>query len=110
MYYEEGLIGTYKGSVVYKITEKQYIEDKYYKNPNDIFIMEDDLVVRNNIIIGQFDKDKRNITEFPFEKRTMYYVEFLKFLPKKPVEEQEPDTMATTGWETADDILKAVYK
>lgn len=110
MYYEEGLVSAYKGSAVYKITEKQYIENKYYKNPNDIFIMEDDLVVRNNIIIGQFDKDKRSIMEFPFEKRTMYYVEFLKFLPKKPVEEQESDTMAATEWESADDILNSVYK
>lgn len=107
MYFAEGLIGTYKGIAVYRVTEKQFIEEKYYKNPNDIFIMEDDLVVKNNIIIGQFDKDRRNITEFPFEKRTMYYVEFL---PKESVEEDKSDTMTTTGWESADDILKAVYK
>ena len=110
MYYEEGLIGTYKGSAVYKTTEKQYIEDKYYKNPNDIFIMEDNLVVRNNIIIGQFDKDRRSIMEFPFEKRKMYYVEFLKFLPKESIEEGKSDTVAATRWETAEDILNSVYK
>ena len=55
MYYsEEGLIGTYRGTTIYKVTKEQYIKEKYYDNPNDMFII-DDLIIVNNLVVGKFD-------------------------------------------------------
>lgn len=54
MYSEKGLIATYKGISVYKVTKEQYIKEKYYDNPNDMFII-DDLIIVNNLVVGKFD-------------------------------------------------------
>lgn len=54
MYSEKGLIATYKGTDIYEVTKEQYIKEKYYDNPNDMFII-DDLIIVNNLVVGKFD-------------------------------------------------------
>lgn len=73
MYYGDSLIGTYKGTyTVYKITKEQYIEEKYYDNPNDMFII-DDLVIVNNLVVGKFDVHRLAIAELPITEVRKYY-------------------------------------
>lgn len=102
-----GLISTYQGTAIYKTTKEQYIEDGYYKNPNDMFII-DNLLIKNNYIIGKFDNMYRKIIPLPVEQIRKYYIE--KVIAEEPVKEVMAGLIEVTGWETADDILKSVYK
>lgn len=98
MYSEKGLIATYKGISVYKVTKEQYIKEKYYDNLNDMFII-DDLIIINNLVVGKFDVYKQAIVELPITEVRSYYA----VIAEEPVKDD-------TGWESADDILNNVYK
>ena len=98
MYSEKGLIATYKGIAVYKVTKEQYIKEKYYDNSNDMFII-DDLIIVNNLVVGKFDVYKQAIVELPITEVRNYYA----VIAEEPVKDD-------TGWESADDILNNVYK
>lgn len=98
-----GLIGTYRGIAVYRTTKEQYIEDGYYKNPNDMFII-DNLLIKNNYVVGKFNDMYRKITPLPVEQIKKYYI------AEEPVKEVMAGLIEATGWETADDILNSVYK
>ena len=111
MYYsEEGLIGTYRGTAIYKVTKEQYIKEEYYDNPNDMFII-DDLIIVNNLVVGKLDVYKQAIVELPITEVRSYYARTPSFvIAEAPVEDDKSDTMVATGWESADDILNTVYK
>ena len=111
MYYsEEGLIGTYRGTAIYKVTKEQYIKEKYYDNPNDMFII-DDLIIVNNLVIGKFDAHRQIIVELPITEVRSYYTRTPSFvIIEAPIKEDKSDIMVATGWESADDILNNVYK
>ena len=106
MYYsEEGLIGTYRGTAIYKVTKEQYIKEKYYDNPNDMFII-DDLIIVNNLVVGKFDVYKQAIIELPITEVRRYYA----VIAEEPIKDDKSSTIVATGWESADDILNNVYK
>ena len=103
MYSEKGLIATYKGIAVYKVTKEQYIKEKYYDNLNDMFII-DDLIIVNNLVVGKFDVYKQAIVKLPITEIRSYYARTPSFVTaEEPVKD-------ATGWESADDILNNVYK
>ena len=110
MYSEKGLIATYKGIAVYKVTKEQYIKEKYYDNTNDMFII-DDLIIVNNLVVGKFDVYKQAIVELPITEVRSYYTRTPSFvIAEEPVKDDKSSTIVATGWESADDILNNVYK
>mgnify|MGYP004487770239 CR=1 FL=1 len=108
MYFEDGYIGTYKGTAVYRITKEQFIEEGYYDNPNDIFII-NDLIIVNNLVVGEFDISKKEIIELPVTEVRQYYTQTPSIIAEEPVKDCGSDTVVATGWKTANDILKSVY-
>ena len=108
------IVGKYKGIKVYKVTFPEYVNSRLYKNKDNIYLIDGELIYNNEAFASY---NGNYVSDYdPHKKRTFYTV------PTFTVNKEEYDTAngkleskisSTSGNETeilnTEDILGAVF-
>lgn len=65
-----GIIGTYKHRRVYRVTLPEYVNDRLYKNEENMYIINDDMIYKNEIFAKW---DGKYVNELDPHQRAVYY-------------------------------------
>lgn len=66
------IIGKYQGKEVYKVTLSEYVNNRYYKDTDYIFLIDGELIY-NNKVFASYDGNYVSLYD-PHKKRTFYTV------------------------------------
>ena len=66
----EGIIGTYKGIMVYRVTLPEYVNGRLYKDEENMYLIDRDIIYKNEIF-AKFDG--KFVDEWPVHQRAIFY-------------------------------------
>ena len=66
----EGIIGTYKGIMVYRVTLPEYVNGRLYKDEENMYLINGDIIYKNEIFAKY---DGKYVTEYDPHQRATYY-------------------------------------
>ena len=66
----EGIIGTYKGIMVYRVTLPEYVNGRLYKDEENMYLINGDIIYKNEIFAKY---DGKYVEEYDAHERAIYY-------------------------------------
>ena len=90
----EGIIGRYKGTPVYKVTLPEYVNSRLYKDEDNIYLIDGELIYKNEIFAKY---DGKYVTEYDPHERATYYT-----VPAIKVNSRGVDFISSIGTEKGD--------
>lgn len=100
----KNMIGRYNGRKVYRTTLPEYVNGRYYKNEEDVYLIDTDLIFRNEIIASY---DGKYVSEYDLKDRATYYTIPVEVAKTANKEKNETEIPSSTG--TAEEVLAGLY-